>query len=98
MRYVTFLAIMLVSGTVIRSFAADAQSQDKSTSDVPVATAENWPLFRADAQGTGVARSELPAKLELLWKYTVDNGAFESTAAIVDGVAYIGDLDGKLYA
>jgi outer membrane protein assembly factor BamB len=66
----------------------------------PQAPAEKaaWPLFRGDAQATGVAKSTLPEKPALLWKFTVEKGAFEGTAAIVDGVAYIGDLDGTLYA
>ena len=32
----------------------------------------------------------------MLWKFTVPKGAFEATAVIVDGVVYVGDLDGAL--
>ena len=45
-----------------------------------------------------MAKSSLPDELSLLWKFTVDKGAFEGTPAIVDGVVYIGDLDGKVFA
>lgn len=62
------------------------------------ATGRHWPLFRGDSFSTGVAHTSLPEKPELLWKMEVKGGSFESTAAIVDGVVYIGDLDGKLYA
>lgn len=58
----------------------------------------NWSMFRGDPLGTGRSQSKLPEKLELLWTFKVPKGAFESTAAIVDGVVYIGDLDGKVYA
>jgi outer membrane protein assembly factor BamB len=57
-----------------------------------------WPVFRGNAQATGVADGKLPDQLDLLWKYTVDKGAFEATPAIVDGVVYIGDMDGTFYA
>ena len=61
-------------------------------------TQKDWPLFRGDSNSTGVSRSTLPAKPDLLWKFEVKGGAFESTAAIVNDVAYIGDMDGKLFA
>ncbi len=58
----------------------------------------SWPLFRGDAHATGVATATLPNDLALLWKFEVKDGAFEGTAAIEGGVAYIGDLDGTVYA
>src|SRR5690606_23506085 len=60
--------------------------------------AKSWPLFRGNAQAQGVARTELPEKPVLLWEFTIDKGAFDATAVIVDGTVFIGDLDGKLYA
>ena len=57
-----------------------------------------WPLFRGNSLGNGVATSTLPDDLKLHWKHTVPNGAFDATAAIVDGVVYIGDLDGNFFA
>lgn len=62
------------------------------------AAGKNWPLFRGDAAASGVARTTLPDRPQKLWEFKVQGGAFESTAAIVDGVVYIGDMDGKLYA
>jgi outer membrane protein assembly factor BamB len=58
----------------------------------------SWPMFRGNAQATGVAESDLPEKLELLWTFSSDKGGFESTAAIVAGRVYIGSTDGNLYA
>lgn len=62
------------------------------------ASPNHWPLYRGDSLGTGVAQAELPEKPELLWKYEVKGGAFEGSAAIVGGVVYLGDLDGRLLA
>ncbi len=45
-----------------------------------------------------MATSELPTALELIWQYAVKDGAFEATPVIADGVVYIGDLDGNIYA
>jgi outer membrane protein assembly factor BamB len=79
----------------------DTSSSGLSTvTSAPAAPAPkgDWPLFRGDAQATGVAPSPLPDKPELLWTYEVPKGAFEGTPAIVDGVVYLGDLDGRLLA
>ena len=58
----------------------------------------SWRLFRGDPQSTGVAKSKLPEDLSLHWKFEVKEGAFEGTPVIHDGVAYIGDLDGSVFA
>ena len=76
---------------------ADVPEIEPAKPAIP-ATAKNWPLFRGDSHSSGVAVSTLPEKLELLWKFRVEDGGFETTPAIVDGVAYVGDFDGKLFA
>jgi len=63
------------------------------------ATADSWPIFRGDERATGVAVSALPDDPQVLWKKSLGKDAvFESTAAIVDGVVYIGSLDGNFWA
>jgi outer membrane protein assembly factor BamB len=65
---------------------------------------EGWLVFRGDAGSTGVAKSELPADLEVLWEYKVPNGAFDGTAVIAraknDGqeTVFVGDMDGVMHA
>jgi len=60
-------------------------------------SAADWPSFRGNPQLTGVATDSLPENLELLWTFAAED-SIESTAAISDGVAYVGSLDGNLYA
>lgn len=57
-----------------------------------------WPLFRNDTLASGVAQSTLPAEPKVLWKVTISGGAFEGTPVIADGVVYLGDMDGTVYA
>jgi outer membrane protein assembly factor BamB len=60
--------------------------------------ADTWPVFRGDSQSDGVSPEILPEQLEVLWKRTFKNAAFESTAVIAEGVVYLGGLDGYLRA
>jgi outer membrane protein assembly factor BamB len=57
-----------------------------------------WPVFRGNSLATGVAPGKLPDQPDLLWKYVVPKGAFDTTAAIANDVVYLGDLDGTVYA
>ena len=66
---------------------------DSTQTDSPVANAAAWPLFRGDSHGSGVARSELPDQLGVVWKHRVPKGAFEATAVIDRDTVYLGDLD-----
>lgn len=60
--------------------------------------ATSWPLARGDELATGVAQSGLPAKPQVLWKFSANKNSVEATPAIVDGVVYVGDMQEKLYA
>ena len=57
----------------------------------------DWKSFRGNPQLTGVADAQLPEKLELLWAFETGD-MIESTAAVVDGTAYLGVSNGILYA
>lgn len=61
------------------------------------ARADNWPQFRGNLQLTGVASSVPPADLKVLWTYECGD-TVESSAAVADGVVYVGCGDGKLTA
>jgi len=58
----------------------------------------DWPLVRGDAQGTAVAQSALPENLEKLWQFDVPMGSFSATPIVFNGVVFIGDLDGVVWA
>jgi outer membrane protein assembly factor BamB len=88
--------------TISTSDAAKKPAPATVKSDVD---SKSWSVFRGNRQSTGVAVCELPAELEVLWKYEVPKGAFEGTATIVADpkdpakqIVYVGDLDGKLFA
>lgn len=87
-----YLCLSVFIGGSQFAIAADAPSA------VPVVP--DWPLFRGDAQSTGVARSTLPDNPQLLWKQTFEDAAFEAGAIVVDGVIYVGSAgtDGNFYA
>lgn len=61
------------------------------------AASTEWPQFRNTPTLTGVASSPLPATLRLQWTHDAGS-AIESSAAVVNGVAYVGTMAGKLLA
>ncbi|GEM_PF-99253 len=83
-----------------RTDSARAASPSISLAKVPeVAVAEDsWPLIRGNPQATGLARTSLPEKLALRWRVAIDQGGFESTAAIVGGMVYAASSAGKVLA
>jgi outer membrane protein assembly factor BamB len=67
-------------------------------SATPLQLKADWPLPRGDAASRGAADGTMPQSPELLWKYEVPKGAFESTPIVVEGKVYIGDMDGNFFA
>jgi outer membrane protein assembly factor BamB len=61
------------------------------------AAAAVWPQFRGDVALTGVSSSPLPATLKVVWTYEAGE-AIGSSAAIADGVVYVGSHGGVLMA
>lgn len=79
------LVLGLLCGIVFVFFAAPALADD------------NWPMFRGNPSLTGVAKSKLPDKLRVRWRFDAKEG-IASSAAIVDGMVYVGCDAGFLYA
>src|SRR5687767_14586739 len=61
------------------------------------APADRWPQFRGSAPLTGLSDAKLPDLLKVLWTYEAGD-AIESSAAIADGVVYVGSQTGELHA
>jgi outer membrane protein assembly factor BamB len=66
---------------------------------------QDWPQFRGNHALTGVAPSPLPDTLKLAWTYDAAenekdkmDASIESSAAIVNGVVYVGSMNGYLLA
>ena len=57
----------------------------------------NWTSFRGNPQLTGLADSQLSENPQLLWTFQAGD-MIESTATVVDGIVYVGALNGTLYA
>jgi outer membrane protein assembly factor BamB len=60
--------------------------------------AGDWPLIRGDAKATGAVAAALPRELDIAWTYEAADSGFEATASIVNGVVYVGDVDGTFHA
>jgi outer membrane protein assembly factor BamB len=56
-----------------------------------------WPQFRGSPALHGTTDATLPPSLKLLWTYEAGD-AIESSAAIADGVVYVGSQNGDLHA
>lgn len=76
-----------------------AASNPAKNSDAPI-NADAWTMFRGDTSNSGVARTRLPDKLDLRWKFVASTTGdpIESTPTIVAGHVYVGCDDGHLYA
>src|SRR3989338_4026146 len=61
------------------------------------APADEWPQFRGSASLTGTSAATLPSLLALLWTYDAGD-AIEPSAAIAEGVVYVGSHTGELHA
>ena len=58
---------------------------------------EDWQRFRGNERLWGLYEGTLPDQLQLRWTYQAGE-SIESSAAIADGVVYVGSSDGMLHA
>ena len=91
------------SSKVKKPETAKATTSSKSKKDEKPPS-DGWHLFRGDAASTGVAKTELPDDLEIVWEFEVPKGGFEGSPLIVatpnsnEKTVYVGDMDGTLYS
>ena len=69
----------------------------QGTGSTSSAVADVWNQFRGNPALTGISDSVLPDSLKLLWTLEVGE-SIESSAAIADGVVYVGSQSGDLLA
>jgi outer membrane protein assembly factor BamB len=62
-----------------------------------LSVAGDWPVFRGGPLQTGVSYGPLPNPLVVRWSFKAQD-AFEGSAALVGGVAYVGSMDEYVYA
>ncbi len=91
MRTFSFTSLVLLIG-YFAGFLQSLQAEPPKKE-----TTSGWRYVRGNPLQTGVATSDLPKKLEILWRFQAKD-AFEGGAAIADGVVYIGNFDQNLYA
>ena len=63
----------------------------------PGAAPDSWPQFRGSSNLCGVSQTTIAASPKVAWVWE-GGEAFDSSAAIVDGVVYVGTATGELIA
>ena len=67
---------------------------------IGVASADNsddWPMFHHDLALSGYSSSDAPSTNAMAWIYDTGSEIY-SSPAVVDGILYVGAMDGNLYA
>ena len=91
------ITMLHVSMLTVALLPMPASGQDDTADIATTAPADAWPQFRGNPSLTGVSDTTLPAELTLLWTYEADE-AIDSSAAIADGIVYVGTYAGSLIA
>lgn len=89
------LSLPILFGAAVA--AGDGGDQETAAASLFRPSADAWPVFRGNLLGTGVAGTTLPDEPKLLWTFDTES-EIEGTAAIVGGVVYFGDYEGRVYA
>jgi outer membrane protein assembly factor BamB len=83
--------------TLLLVLAAHLWADDKKDTSSGVKKDRNWPIFRGNQLQNGVANTSLPEKLVVRWKFKTKDSV-EGSSAVANGTAYVGSMDGNLYA
>jgi outer membrane protein assembly factor BamB len=88
---------------VASAFQISSEAQIRAEDDSDKKVSVGWPVFRGNAQSSGVATTTLPAELDIVWEFKVPQGGFEGTPLIVQlpngkKTVYIADMDGMLFS
>lgn len=91
------LSLCTAFGILAGVAVADKQEAAHDAKKAPPTGAASWTVFRGNHALNGVAEETLKAPLTMAWKVEMV-GPVVATAAIGDGVAYIGSQDGDFKA
>jgi outer membrane protein assembly factor BamB len=91
----TRLMLVAILASAVQTLAQSADN--KKEPSPPSKAASDWPIFRGNALQTGVAGAPLPDSLTIRWKFKAKD-SIEGSAAIANGLVYIGAMEGSLYA
>jgi len=58
---------------------------------------KTWPIFRGDAQLSGISNARIQLPLKLKWTYLADDG-IAGAPIIADGKIFVGSIGGTMYA
>jgi outer membrane protein assembly factor BamB len=84
------IAVVLYSG-------ANRVVSSSDTTTAGDTSSANWPMYRGDPALVGVAMGSLSDQLALRWTFKTE-GPVKSSAAIENGMVYVGSDDGQVYA
>jgi eukaryotic-like serine/threonine-protein kinase len=82
---------------LLLSLAVATLGAQQPASAPPSSPANEWRQFRGSPSLTGLSSSTVPTTLKVLWTYELGD-IIESSAAIADGVVYVGGGNGDLAA
>ena len=90
-----YLAVLKTLSFAIIALSTFLEFPDANAEEVLAPGKKSWSSFRHDLNQSGVASSELPAKLEKLWEVSLGDQIL-ATAAIVGDFVYVPCLSGEL--
>jgi outer membrane protein assembly factor BamB len=77
---------------------AHAQPAELNQRAPVVNDASQWPLFRGNVEGQGIAAARLPETPQVLWRFKALDTTFEATAVIAGDTVFVGDGDRAFHA
>jgi len=95
------LTAFLLARQVIRAVSATNATQTAPSARIHATPGGEWPAFHGGGPLRGVAPAIAAGPLALRWTYKADDqeaASISGSAAIVGGVAYVGDSRGVLHA
>lgn len=93
-----WLACALLLAGIGGQSATAAPQAGEPAAEASSSDGNDWPVFRQNIRGTGVAPMALRPPLDVAWRYRFEDSAIEATAVIAGDVVYVGDMEGTFVA